>query len=1160
MSDLTKDVILRISAKNLSSADFKQATAAVNELTAAVDRQVQAASKGIVKEKELTETLAKLGDVSKNLQGFATLIQNLKGLDTQIAAQITKLAEAKAAWEAQKTTNEQAANITVRMTNRLAGLEKAYKAAETALAGQMQRQTEYTAKLQQNGFDVQNLANAERQLTTVADQAGAVVTKLTQARDNYAKILRLNNEAEKEAARVAKEAEAAEIARVAAIQQVTNALEQQRAAEQAARLAAVQAGAKEYVDRINAQRKAEADFLVSQKKGIEDLRNARMEAVKKEVEANNQAHEKTLLDERKRQEEMDKLSRQAAAELREINERQAKERMAAVQQEIEQNNRLRQERVITEQNAERSSRGFAGRLREEIQLQRQSVRENIERIKSYRNVRTVIGETDTAETAAGQRTRGRGAQTGRPNLLGLQSYEMTNLGYQGVDVVQGFLSGVSPGIIAAQQGPQIFQIFGTAALKWAPIIVAAMGTITVAVGAFGRVLREEASTREFAALLTDNANAVNYTVGRLNDLRKAARDMGMSWADAGKAITTAINNNVAENRLKQLLQAAQDVKDLTGKGVPEAMKEFTTALTGGADALLKLNDEYDFLSRREQQNVRDQFAAGEANKAREETINKLSKTLRDRAEVGLSPWTKATRELSTAWDNLLTSLSKTSAFQTLNEWLTTTIGNLGDFGTKLDELIKKKGLGQTIVDALVGPDSVVGRTLDAIKEKLGLPPIKWNEEQYPGRGPSPYTPGGTGPGTAGVVVPVPGVPITPQQQSANQKQVSDWLGAKGYSATAIAGIMGNASVESSFNPAVRNATGHFGLFQWDKNRQAALGNPPSTDIAKQMELMDRELEKLDPTFKKATGSAAEMALRFEKVFERSGGQLNEKRVTDAQKFAAVGAAAAGAAAGAAAPTGPPTTGPTSPQVREGQKLVELEREKERISRANSIEAEKQAKFAQIEREVNNETQDPDARKQLIRIRQYEVEKSLNQEARDLRAKEDKEKIDDARHYNEIRAAGDKAVAAAQAENTTDWRSLQRIRDQAQGEERDRLTRLDSQNDKLKQAVKIVTDLGKASDTVFKTDLEKRLDAITQKYKDLAEQIKKSRDESPLVDPAKFNEQLSKLPALESREKGRETINATLAQAEAADAARKSLIDSYRHSARTRRDFNSGRRR
>jgi hypothetical protein len=492
MSDLTKDVILRISAKNLSTADFKQATAAVNELTAAVDRQVQAASKGIVKEKELTETLAKLGDVSKNLQGFAALIQNLKGLDTQIAAQITKLAEAKAAWEAQKTTNEQAANVTVRMTNRLAGLEKAYKAAETALAGQMQRQTEYAAKLQQNGFDVQNLANAERQLTTVADQAGAVVTKLTQARDNYAKILRLNNEAEKEAARVAKEAEAAETARVAAIQQVTNALEQQRAAEQAARLAATQAGAKEYVDRINAQRKAEADFLVSQKKGIEDLRNARMEAVKKEVEANNQAHEKAFLDERKRQEEMDKLSRQAAAGLREINERQAKERMAAVQQEIEQNNRLRQERVITERNAERNSQGFINRLRAERVIRQDIAREQTEFNSKERQRATE--EAQRTGTVSGRR----GGQTGRPNLLGLQPYEMTNLGYQGVDVAQGLLSGVSPGIIAAQQGPQILQIFGTAALKWAPIIVAALGTVTVAVGAVERTFREAASTREFS--------------------------------------------------------------------------------------------------------------------------------------------------------------------------------------------------------------------------------------------------------------------------------------------------------------------------------------------------------------------------------------------------------------------------------------------------------------------------------------------------------------------------------------------------------------------------------------------------------------------------------------------------------------------------------------
>src|SRR6476619_536725 len=187
---LTRDVILRISAQNLSTADFRAATAAVNELTAAVDKQVQAAAKGTVKEAELTAALSKLNDVSKNLQGFAKIIENLKGLDVQIAAQIQKLADAKKAWEDQQATIAGADNVTKRMTDRLASLANGYKAAETALNGQIARQQAYRNTLEQNGLDVQNLANAERQLLSVADQAGLVVNKLTQARDNYAKNLR----------------------------------------------------------------------------------------------------------------------------------------------------------------------------------------------------------------------------------------------------------------------------------------------------------------------------------------------------------------------------------------------------------------------------------------------------------------------------------------------------------------------------------------------------------------------------------------------------------------------------------------------------------------------------------------------------------------------------------------------------------------------------------------------------------------------------------------------------------------------------------------------------------------------------------------------------------------------------------------------------------
>ena len=117
-------------------------------------------------------------------------------------------------------------------------------------------------------------------------------------------------------------------------------------------------------------------------------------------------------------------------------------------------------------------------------------------------------------------------------------------------------------------------------------------------------------------------------------------------------------------------------------------------------------------------------------------------------------------------------------------------------------------------------------------------------------------------------------------------QMRDWLSAHGYSSGAIAGIMGNASVESSFNPAAGLGTAHQGLFQWDTTRWGnavkAAGGTPNFD--QQMAFMDAELRSLDPAFKNATGSAAEMARRFEAVFERSGGQMLHQRETRAQAY------------------------------------------------------------------------------------------------------------------------------------------------------------------------------------------------------------------------------------------------------------------------------------
>jgi hypothetical protein len=116
-----------------------------------------------------------------------------------------------------------------------------------------------------------------------------------------------------------------------------------------------------------------------------------------------------------------------------------------------------------------------------------------------------------------------------------------------------------------------------------------------------------------------------------------------------------------------------------------------------------------------------------------------------------------------------------------------------------------------------------------------------------------------------------------------KEQMQAWLGAHGYSAEASAAILGNASVESSFNPAAGAGGAHFGLFQWDKERAKPLGG--STDVATQMALMDSELQKLDPAFKTAAGDVAELTKRFEQHFERSGGQLEAQRETAAVAIA-----------------------------------------------------------------------------------------------------------------------------------------------------------------------------------------------------------------------------------------------------------------------------------
>lgn len=57
------------------------------------------------------------------------------------------------------------------------------------------------------------------------------------------------------------------------------------------------------------------------------------------------------------------------------------------------------------------------------------------------------------------------------------------------------------------------------------------------------------------------------------------------------------------------------------------------------------------------------------------------------------------------------------------------------------------------------------------------------------------------------------------QQGANSSAVMAELKKAGYGDNAIAAIMGSMQTESSFNPGIRNSSGHTGLWQWDKTHR-----------------------------------------------------------------------------------------------------------------------------------------------------------------------------------------------------------------------------------------------------------------------------------------------------------------------------------------------------
>jgi Prophage tail length tape measure protein len=161
----------------------------------------------------------------------------------------------------------------------------------------------------------------------------------------------------------------------------------------------------------------------------------------------------------------------------------------------------------------------------------------------------------------------KGASGGKFAAFGLRPYELTNLGYQINDVATQLASGTSLLQTFGQQAGQIVQIFPRvgSAIAGAFTNPAFLGAAAVVGGitvALSRLSAETERQRDFAGLLTANANGLAYQAGELEKVTVAARQIGIATEDATAAIRTFVSAGIASDNLGPFLRTARDVAEV----------------------------------------------------------------------------------------------------------------------------------------------------------------------------------------------------------------------------------------------------------------------------------------------------------------------------------------------------------------------------------------------------------------------------------------------------------------------------------------------------------------------------------------------------------------------------------------------------------------------
>lgn len=310
---------------------------------------------------------------------------------------------------------------------------------------------------------------------------------------------------------------------------------------------------------------------------------------------------------------------------------------------------------------------------------------------------------------------------GREGFLGLNPFELQNLGYQINDIFVSLASGQAPLTVLIQQGAQIGQLFSgffTTLLKFGPLVIGITALLSPLIGALVQASRAASSLADANAILAASGNATAATTQQYAEAGVQLRNLGVSAEDAKTALKTFHDSGLDPAGLDRYTQVLGDASK-AGLDLGDTSKLLTEALTGGQDAVRALNDEFGFLTPSEEAQIEKMIASGQESEARRILFEKFEDTAQRMADKANGPWGKAWDNLTSAFNNFTRAISNSAPFRTLGSWLDwirdKITGAMDDIAYFLN-YASKRGLWGTLQDAGFFGAVDTSRVTDAQRE------------------------------------------------------------------------------------------------------------------------------------------------------------------------------------------------------------------------------------------------------------------------------------------------------------------------------------------------------------------------------------------------------------------------------------------------------------